>query len=140
MNPKDTKRALALGMLLLIPATALCGCASTPVVVMRERPACGMGPTKPDEGKPFSVSQAQSALVGAAQAASECSLDAAKTSGRVLVSFGPAGCVAKLKLELSGPELAAADQECIANAFLAARVDEFSGHAVSVSKVLTASL
>jgi hypothetical protein len=107
---------------------------------MRERPACGMGPTKPDSAKPFSMSQAQSALLGAAQQVSECSIDAAKTSGRVVVSFGPAGCVAKMKLELSGPALSAKDQECIASKFLEMRIDEFSGNAVNVSKVLTASL
>ncbi len=88
----------------------------------------------PDGGVPFKVSEAQSALVKAAMAASDCSERTASAKGAAFVHFSPAGCVLNLKLEVESSDFTPEETDCVAKAFFDARVEPYSGQPVAVRK------
>jgi hypothetical protein len=107
-----------------------CACASDPVAVKRVNPACS---TKGPEEGPFSLSEAQTTLSEAARVARDCSLATGTVKGKAYVVFTNAGCVSEVKLSLLD-ELSPEDMECVANAFLAARVSAYGGTKLTVSR------
>jgi hypothetical protein len=117
---------------------AVSACASSaPVVTHKQNRACTMDGAV--GGAPFRVSQAQTTLTNATRAALSCSeVTRTETVARkAKVTFSLAGCVLDVNLELLGDELTATEADCVANAFLEARVDAYSGHPVTVSKAFT---
>ena len=109
-----------------------CACASHPVAEKRVNPACS---AKGPETGPFAMQEAQATLSEAARVARDCSLATGTARGKAYVVFTPAGCAGEVKLDLDD-ELSPADVECVANAFLAARVTAFAGNQVTVSKAI----
>ena len=85
---------------------------------------------------PFVVSQAQPTLLEAAMAASDCSERTAAATGRAIVHFSPAGCVLNVTLEVESPDFTPQDTDCVADAFLRARIEPYSGAPVAVSRAL----
>ena len=121
-------RRAAAGLLL-----GTCACASDPVAVKRVNPGCST--RGPERAPVFYVGDAQTVLSESARVARDCSVSAGTARGEAYVVFTPAGCVGEVKLALSDA-LEPADVECVANAFLAARVDAFAGNQVTVKKAL----
>lgn len=111
----------------------MCACAADSIAVKRVNPACST--RGPERAPVFYVGDAQTVLSESARVARDCSLATGTARGEAYVVFTPAGCVTEVKLALSD-ELSAGDVECVANAFLAARVDAFSGNQVTVKKAL----
>ena len=133
MGGRVLRRSDGVWLLLAVSACA----SSAPVATYKRNRACTMAGAV--ERSPFSISQAQNTLVAAAQAAQSCS-EATRTEAvrrKARMTFSLAGCVADVKLELLGDELTATEADCVADAFLKARVDAFSGSPVTVSKAFT---
>jgi len=129
--------ATSRAVLTLVLACAACA-ASKPRIksLSRGNAACASGPAVKDQ--PFSVAQAQRALIEAEETASACSQAAKKTAGRVLMTWANGGCIAHAHFHLEDTGLTDRDLECIVNAFFAAHTDPFSGEPVSVAKAMLA--
>jgi hypothetical protein len=128
VSPGAISRPIAAVLLL-----GLCACAADAVAVKRVNPACST--RGPERAPVFYVGDAQTVLSESARVARDCSLATGTAKGEAYVVFAPAGCVSEVKLALSD-ELSPGDVECVANAFLAARVDAFTGNQVTVRKAL----
>ena len=107
--------------------------AAAPVVSTKVSSVCG---SEGAEG-PFSVSQAQHTMTEAAGAAGDCAGATTAMTGKAMVTFSPAGCAQQVVTTYPDGSLKADAVDCVAKAFLAAKVAAFQGQPVSVAKTFS---